>query len=61
MDKTVANEQRLWELTKYSMTELQDEIERRMRERKREAESLYAVKDVIDFDENGEPFNTEEI
>ena len=61
MDKTVANEQRLWELTKYSMTELQDEIERRMRERKREAESLYAVKDVIDFDENGEPFNTESV
>ena len=60
MDKTVANEQRLWELTKYSMTELQDEIERRINERKRESEKLYAVKDVIDFDENGIAYNTEE-
>lgn len=57
MDRTVANEQRLWELTKYTITELQDEIDRRLQEKA----NLYAVKDVIDFDENGEPFNTEEI
>lgn len=57
MDKTVANEQRLWELTKYTITELQDEIDRRLEEKA----NLYAVKDVIDFDENGEPFNTETI
>lgn len=57
MDRTVANEQRLWELTKYTITELQDEIDRRLQEKA----NLYAVKDVIDFDENGEPFNTEAI
>jgi hypothetical protein len=57
MDKTVANEQRLWELTKYTITELHDEIDRRLEEKA----NLYAVKDVIDFDENGEPFNTETI
>lgn len=57
MDRTVANEQRLWELTKYTITELQDEIDRRLQEKA----NLYAVKDVIDFDENGEPFNTETI
>lgn len=53
----IDNEQRLWELTKYTITELQDEIDRRLQEKA----NLYAVKDVIDFDENGEPFNTEAI
>lgn len=50
-----------WELSKYTQIELEDEIERRVNERKREAEKLYAVKDVIGFDENGIAYNTEEI
>lgn len=54
-------EVRLWELSKYSTTELQDELDRRFYEQQRRAESLYAVKDVIDFDENGIAYNTEEI
>lgn len=49
-----------WELSKYTDEELKEELTLREKLSRIEAsENLYAVKDVIDFDEDGIPFNTE--
>lgn len=54
-------QQREWDLSKFSDNELIEEIRRRNQKEAREAnkEYLYAKKDVIAFDEHGNPYDTE--